>query len=137
MSSFNPTNDGDWNAASGGTDGAMKRSSVTVTHMPDAVVVTVRGEIDLCTAPTFESTVRRSLQDQPALLVIDLTGAEFFSSAGIAVLVLAHRHPETALRVVANNTNNRIVLRSLELTGLAEELDIHPTLQSALPGPPA
>jgi anti-sigma B factor antagonist len=110
----------------------QERASVTVRHVADAVVVTVAGEIDMTTAPTFEHAVRQSLAEHPATLIIDLTGAQFFSSAGIAVLVLAHRQSApTTLRVVAAD---RVVLRPLELTGLADDLAIRPTVEAALAG---
>jgi anti-anti-sigma factor len=84
----------------------------------------------MTTAPALEDAVRRTLAERPARLVIDLTGAEFFSSAGIAVLVLAHGNGVgVALRVVASD---RVVLRPLELTGLIGDLAIYSSLESAL-----
>jgi hypothetical protein len=56
-------------------------------------------------------------------------GARFLSSAGVAVLLLAHHASDVALRVVASA---RVLLRPLELTRLTNDLDIQPTLQSAL-----
>ncbi|HEX4224104.1 MAG TPA: STAS domain-containing protein [Pseudonocardiaceae bacterium] len=110
--------------------GTEDMATVTVEHLPDAIVVKVAGEIDMMTAPAMEDAVRRSLAERPANLVIDLTGARFFSSAGIAVLVLAHRNSaDVALRVVASD---RVVLRPLELTGLTDDLAIYPTLTAAL-----
>lgn len=105
-------------------------ATVTVEHLPDTIVLKVAGEIDMMTAPAMEDAVRRSLAERPANLVIDLTGARFFSSAGIAVLVLAHRNSaDVALRVVASG---RVVIRPLELTGLTDDLAIYPTLTAAL-----
>lgn len=109
-----------------------ERASVAVHQVANAVVVTVAGEIDMTTAPALERAVRQSLAEHPATLIIDLTGAQFFSSAGIAVLVLAHRHSNgTALRVVAAD---RVVLRPLELTGLVDDLAIRATVEAALAG---
>ncbi|HEY4457159.1 MAG TPA: STAS domain-containing protein [Pseudonocardiaceae bacterium] len=109
-----------------------ERASVAVHNMPNAVVLTVAGEIDMTTASALERAVRQSLAQHPATLIIDLTGAQFFSSAGIAVLVLAHRQSnDTALRVVAAD---RVVLRPLELTGLADDLAIRTTVEAALAG---
>lgn len=106
------------------------KPTIVVEHLPDVVVLKVGGEIDMTTAPALENAVRQALSERPARLVIDLTGAQFFSSAGIAVLMLAHRgSDEVALRVVASD---RVVLRPLELTGLTDDLDIYPTLASAL-----
>lgn len=104
--------------------------TVTVEHLSDTTVLTVAGEIDMTTAPALEDAVRRSLAECPARLVIDLTGAQFLSSAGIAVLMLAHRNSAgAALRVVASD---RVVLRPLELTGLTGDLAIYASLESAL-----
>ncbi|HEY4457055.1 MAG TPA: STAS domain-containing protein [Pseudonocardiaceae bacterium] len=103
---------------------------VSTQYLRDAVVLTVAGEIDMTTAPALEDAVRQSLAEGPAMLVIDLSGAEFFSSAGIAVLMLAHRNESgVALRVVATD---RIVLRPLELTGLTDDLAIYDSLDTAL-----
>lgn len=111
---------------------SRERASVAVRHVSNAVILTVAGEIDMTTAPALERAVRQSLAQHPATLVIDLSGAQFFSSAGIAVLVLAHRQSNaTALRVVAAD---RVVLRPLELTGLADDLDIRATVEAALAG---
>jgi anti-sigma B factor antagonist len=111
---------------------AAERATVSVSHATDAIVLTVAGEIDMTTAPALERAVREALAERPGTLVIDLTSAQFFSSAGIAVLVLAHRHTEeVALRVVATD---RVVLRPLELTGLANDLAIRPSVEAALAG---
>ena len=115
---------------SGRANPAQPETTVTVRRVSGHVVITVVGEIDLVTAPRLEDAVRKCLTERPAVLVIDLDQASFFSSAGIAVLVLAHRAtPLVDLRVVAHN---QVVLRPLELTGLTHDLAIHPTLQSAL-----
>ncbi len=104
--------------------------AIRVEHLPDTIVLKVGGEIDMATAPAFENAVRQALAERPATLIIDLSRARFFSSAGIAVLMFAHRNSDgVALRVAAGD---RIVLRPLELTGLADDLAIYPTLQSAL-----
>ena len=97
----------------------------------DIAVVRVDGEVDMVTAPAVESQVVALLAEKPKVLVIDLTGVRFFSSAGLAVLALAHREADdaTQLRVVANDP---AVLRPMELTGLTEDLLIRPTLQSAM-----
>jgi anti-sigma B factor antagonist len=103
---------------------------VTTQRLRDAVVLTVAGEIDMTTAPALEDAVRKALTEGPTTLVIDLSGAEFFSSAGIAVVMLAHRNDSgVALRVVATD---RIVLRPLELTGLTDDLAIYDSLDAAL-----
>jgi anti-sigma B factor antagonist len=116
---------------SGPEEAGYGLASVTVEQLPGAVVIRVAGEIDMLTAPALDDAVRQSLREQPAKLIIDLSAAKFFSSAGISVLVAAHRNSgdDVALRIVARE---RVILRPLELTGLADDLAIHPTLESAL-----
>ncbi|QUQ63744.1 STAS domain-containing protein [Kutzneria sp. CA-103260] len=99
----------------------------------DIVVVRASGEVDMITAPALESRVVTLVGEKPRLLVIDLTEVRFFSSAGLAVLALAHREADegTQLRVVANDA---AVLRPLELTGLTEDLSILPSLTAAIAG---
>jgi anti-sigma B factor antagonist len=111
----------------------MNLATVTVTHLPDATVISASGEIDVTTAPDLREVVRQNVTEHPGVLVIDLSQARFFSSAGIAALVLAQRGTAdaTALRVVAQH---RAVLRPLELAGLVEDLAIYPTVESALAG---
>lgn len=105
-------------------------ATITATRQQDAIVLTVSGEIDMTTAPTLENAVRQALTARPAILVIDLTDVEFFSSAGIAVLVLAHRNESGAdLRVIADD---RTVLRPLELTGLTDDFAIYRDVDAAL-----
>jgi anti-anti-sigma factor len=99
----------------------------------DIAVVHVDGEVDMVTAPALESQVVTLLGEKPRVLVIDLTDVRFFSSAGLAVLALAHREADdhTQLRVVASDP---AVMRPLELTGLTEDLFIRPTLKAAIEG---
>jgi anti-sigma B factor antagonist len=99
----------------------------------DTAVVRVDGEIDMVTAPALESQVVALLGERPRVLVIDLTGVRFFSSAGLAVLALAHResYEGTELRIVADDV---AVLRPMELTGLTEDLTIRASLKAALDG---
>jgi anti-sigma B factor antagonist len=99
----------------------------------DIAVVRVDGEVDMVTAPALESQVVSLLEEKPRVLVIDLSAVRFFSSAGLAVLALAHREADeaTELRVVANDP---AVLRPMELTGLTEDLLIRPDLKAAITG---
>lgn len=82
------------------------------------VVVEVRGELDMATAPRFESTVCDCLRRHgPSLLTLDLTGVRFFSCAGVSALLrvddVAAGIPAT-VRLVAGDP----VLRPLRLLGL-------------------
>lgn len=99
----------------------------------DAAILRVTGALDLALAPKLQQVVERAARLQPALMVIDLTGVDFLASAGMSVLLRAHRtRPEnTQVRLVAES---RIILRPLQVTRLTDELEVHPTMSAALAG---
>ncbi|HEY3708350.1 MAG TPA: STAS domain-containing protein [Amycolatopsis sp.] len=97
----------------------------------DVTVLRVSGALDLALAPKLQRLVDRAARSGPRLLVIDLSAVDFLASAGMAVLVRAHRHAPSAVRVVASG---RLTLRPLEMTRLTDELAVFPTLAAALAG---
>ena len=79
-----------------------------------AAAVTVSGFIDSETAPKLDALMDGLFADGARRLDVDLTDVSFLSSAGLSVLISAHRRSdEFRLR-----RGNRIVDRLIELTGL-------------------
>ena len=110
------------------------RLAVRVTQPTATVAVLhLRGELDLFTAPLVDSHIAKQLADKPRThLVLDLTGITFFGSAGVASLVrAAESADDTEVRLVVATTN-RVVLRPLQVTGIAGMLTIRDTLEAAL-----
>jgi anti-sigma B factor antagonist len=97
-------------------------------------VLRVTGALDLALAPRFRQLFERALRLRPELIVADLTGVDFLASAGMAVLVQAHRQcpPPARLHLVATG---RLTMRPLEMTRLVDELTIFPSLPAALAVP--
>lgn len=117
-----------------GTPSPDENGAVVTERAEDAVVLRVTGELDLATAPKLQQKVDTALREAPpAVLVIDLSAVTFLASAGMAVLVAAHRRggEHTKVRVVAAG---RVTLRPLELTKLTTELAVFPTTEQALAG---
>ncbi|MTD44383.1 anti-sigma factor antagonist [Conexibacter sp. W3-3-2] len=85
-------------------------------------VVTVRGEIDLATAPEVQQALG-ARQDGEIALVLDLLGTSFLDSSGIRVLVEAHRHG-AAQGVPFRVAGSRPVRELLETTGVAAHLEL-------------
>jgi anti-anti-sigma factor len=90
---------------------------VTASTQGAAVVLDVAGDVDIVTAPQVQAAVEHALAGRPPVLVLDLTGVTFLSSAGLSVLVAARSTAgaDTRVRVVAASG---VVRRPLELTGL-------------------
>ncbi|MFZ9853505.1 MAG: STAS domain-containing protein [Limisphaerales bacterium] len=53
-----------------------------------ATVVTVTGKLDTVTAPAFESRIREVIGGGSVRLVLDLSGIEYISSAGLRGLLV-------------------------------------------------
>jgi anti-anti-sigma factor len=92
----------------------------------DAVVVTVAGDVDLCTVGLLTNglTAAHLVSLPPRTLVVDLSAVTFFGAAGLTSLVIADHHCReqgVALQIVANR---RVVLRPLEICGLIETLPV-------------
>ena len=83
---------------------------------PDAVVVEVSGEVDLCTVARLAAVLDENLRGHPGVLRIDLGQVRFLGAAGIRVLLRAQRHAEAAgVHLVVDPGGSRAAVRALEL----------------------
>ncbi|MFG6295706.1 STAS domain-containing protein [Streptomyces rochei] len=108
------------------------RLSITTTVTDSVRVVTVAGEIDQSNSAQLTLTLRVGGPDVPRV-VIDLGRVTFMDSSGINVLIAAHKDLTAAggwLRLAAPTT---AVLRVLQLVGVDQLIECHPTLTQALP----
>lgn len=96
-------------------------------------VLPVSGDVDMVTAPKFEQALTSALEERPETLVVDLTGVDFFASAGLSSLVTVYQQAEgrTELRVVAPNT---ATARPLQVTALDRRIPVHASREEALSG---
>jgi anti-anti-sigma factor len=90
----------------------------------DAVVIVVRGELDLVTAEVLREALN-SQEAQASLTVLDLRSVGFIDSSGLSVVVARHQHTKAAGNdfVIAVGEASR-VRRLLALSGLSETLDL-------------
>ena len=82
--------------------------------------LSVRGELDLATAPRLAEAAESQLSQQPQFLVVDLTDTTFLDSSGARELArIARRAAEggVALEVICPRANRpvRLVVDLLEL----------------------
>ncbi|MER7485105.1 STAS domain-containing protein [Streptomyces sp. NPDC126497] len=105
--------------------------SVTAATTDGLRVLTLVGEIDHDTGKTLRHALDLSPTD-PSRIVADLRQVTFMDSSGINIFLTAH-HTATAaggwLRLAAPTP---AVLRTLQIVGIDEIIDCHPTLQDAL-----
>jgi anti-sigma B factor antagonist len=98
-----------------------------------AEVVVLSGEHDLGTVPSVRDALAAAGSAGRAV-VIDLCSATFVDSSILGAILEARRGAQEAGRgfAVACSGEAEPVRRVLEVTGLAEELPVHPTRDAAL-----
>lgn len=99
-------------------------------------VLVVRGEVDLSTANRLRDTVSSVLeQGDVGPVILDLSGVEFLSSAGLGHLVALDeegRRLSRPLRIVVSNT--RPVVHPITTMGLDDVLSLFATVDEAVRG---
>ena len=110
---------------------APRGFSIEVENHGETVVLDVKGEVDLVTAPRLEESITEVLARQPGMLVVDLTGVDFLASIGMSILVGCHERAgdSTRFRLVASGAST---FRPMELTGLVDTIPTYPTRDRAL-----
>ena len=94
-------------------------------------MVSIGGEIDLSTAPAFEAAIAGALDDDPPVLVIELSEVSFMASVGLRILAATHEKVGKSAQV-AIVANNLATNRPIQLTGLDKVVSTYPTLDDAL-----
>jgi anti-sigma B factor antagonist len=107
--------------------------AIDTASIDGGVVIAVAGEIDLLTADELTEALATQVARQ-ALVVVDLTAVNFLSSSGLAALALAHRAAVEAGHVLRLVAGNRVTLRPIQITGLADEIGVFASLPDAVAG---
>ncbi|GLY95055.1 STAS domain-containing protein [Actinoplanes sp. NBRC 103695] len=105
-----------------------------VGNTDDSVVVTVRGHLDLDSAPVLATTLDRVLDRPAPRIVVDLSGVEFCDSIGLSAFVVGHRRADGAggwLRLAAPGA---WMTQLLDTVGLAGRMGVYRSVGDALAG---
>ena len=86
--------------------------------------VSLRGELDISSAPTLADALQRIEADSPPVILVDLRGLEFMDSTGLRTLVNADQRARDAGRRLAIVRGPEAVDRVFNVTRLDERLDL-------------
>lgn len=114
--------------------GSSDLLTVDVDTRGSAVVVSVRGELDLATVPVLRDRLDSmgEVSESPSPLVIDLSAVTFIGSAGLALLVDLHnRCGERGTRLALVATGS-VVPRAIQITALDQVFSVHGNLDDAI-----
>jgi anti-sigma B factor antagonist len=98
------------------------------------VVVAVRGEIDIATAPKLREKLVELASQGAQMVVVDLEGVDFLDSTGLGVLIGGMkrlRGLDGDLTLVCTQPR---ILKVFEITGLNRAFTIHETVDAAVAG---
>lgn len=95
--------------------------TITENKVPEGVELVVSGRLDTTTAPQLEAVLKQ-IEPSKQTLFLNLSAVEYVSSAGLRVILLAHkimlptggkmilRHPSDFCRQVLNATGMDAIL---------------------------
>ncbi|PXW30572.1 UNVERIFIED_CONTAM: anti-sigma-factor antagonist [Williamsia faeni] len=124
--------DGQANHAREDTDlPAATGLTIATDRTGELAVLTVRGSIDVLTAPQLSDAVQEAIIRTPVSLIIDISEVDFLSSAGMMALVTAHENiaPHGRLAVVAEGP---ATARPMHLVGLDKTITVYSTVDEAV-----
>lgn len=96
--------------------------NISKTEEKTSLLIKLGGRLDTNTAPELEAEVNRSL-DGIEQLTFDLADIEYISSAGLRVLLYAHKRMSGKGSVKVTHVNET-VMEIFEVTGFSDILDI-------------
>jgi anti-sigma B factor antagonist len=105
---------------------------ITASEDAGVPVLSIRGEIDVSTAPELRDRLLSVAQSGNSTAVVDLREVTFLDSTALGVLVSALKRFRSAdgdLRLVVTG---RSVLKVLEITGLVDVFSIFDTVEQAV-----
>lgn len=103
-------------------------------HATGHVVVAVRGEIDMATAPRLRERLMVLASQGTQDVVVDLEGVDFLDSTGIGVLIggmKRQRGLDGDLTLVCTRPR---ILKVFEITGLNQAFSIYESVDAAVAG---
>lgn len=96
--------------------------SLAITREGPAAVVDARGALDMATVDLLVNLVDRVLAGQPPpVLVLDLSGLNFFCAAGVTALLTVRRRAASAGCALVVRKPSRITVAVLDMVGLGDE----------------
>lgn len=97
---------------------------IEIGHEKDRVVLSLRGELDLASAPLLQSEIESSQITTATTVVLDLQELTFIDSTGLRVLLRAHERSRESGQEFAVTRGSQQVQRLLSITGVDSHLRI-------------
>lgn len=111
----------------------MSDMTISTESFKRVDVVSVAGRIDSSTAPEFDATLKHIYRENGRHnIVVELSGAQYMSSAGLRAIVAAHRDCKKKGGDVRLAAPSERVTEVLSLAGLDSIFTIYPDTTGAV-----
>ena len=94
-------------------------------------VLSVRGEVDVYTAPKFRERLIELVAEGKHHIVVDLEGVDFLDSTGLGVLVGGLKRLRSHNGDLVLVCTQSRILKVFEITGLTKVFSIHDSVEAA------
>src|SRR4051812_41762469 len=93
-----------------------------------AAVLTMRGQLDIDTAPALRTALDELAEQGAAQIVVDLAGLDFCDSIGLSTFVVAHTRCVEQGGWLRLATPTPFLLRLLSVVGVADAVPMYATV---------
>lgn len=97
---------------------------VAVRSERDRIVLRLRGELDLASAPLLQSEIESAEAAEATLVILDLDELEFIDSTGLRIILAAHERFRQRGQTLALTSGSQQVRRLMSITRAGEHLRI-------------
>ena len=97
---------------------------IDVRHDKGRAVLSLRGELDLASAPLLQTEIQNSEIAAAGMLVLDLQELKFIDSTGLRVLLAAHESSRERGQEFAITPGSPQVQRLLSITSVTDHLHV-------------
>ncbi len=98
----------------------------------DASLLSLRGEIDVYTAPRLRQAIIDLVEGGATRIVVDMEKVDFLDSTGLGVLVGGLKRVRVKDGSLSIVTTQDKILKIFDITGLSRVFDIHPSVDAAV-----
>lgn len=105
--------------------------AIDSTEDGDRVVLAVRGDVDIATAPALRAGLAAAVERYP-VVVVDLRDVGFMDSTGLGILVASYNRAAARGGQLVVARPQRIVRNALRLVQVDHVIDVYDTLDAAI-----
>lgn len=104
---------------------ARRLAEFELLTLPAAVVLRVRGELDVTAAPSFRLALQEARAADRPLIVVDLAAVSFLDSAGLSAVVGLKRQLPVGQRLALVHVPTKM-LKMLRVAAISALVEVHP-----------